>query len=204
MRWSFLVIVLLPLILWSHGAIAQTIQQDRRIEEEKRDALKPTVGVPSIFTTPQAKPATGPPVPPPLKELYFAQLVQKRVTFGYDAAKVIVILMGVDEEYLDLTSQVGYLQQRGFLPRRLQQSFDPMQPLRKGLAAYLFRQALGIRGGITLHLFGPSERYALKELVFQGFMVPGHVNDLVTGGELVQLMIQAAQHQMRRESRGVK
>jgi len=200
---SFLVVAI-SLMLWAHGAAAQTIQQDRRIEEEKREELKPTVGPPPTSEMPGPKLGADAPVPVPLKELYFAQLVQKRITFGYDAAKTIAILMGVDEEYLDLTSQVAYLRQHGFLPRRTQQSFDPMQPLRKGLVAYMFRQALGIPGGIALRLFGPSERYALKELAFQGFMAPGHVNDLITGEELVQLATQAAQYHMRRESRSVK
>lgn len=191
-------------MLWAHGATAQTIQQDRRIEEEKRETLKPTVGPPPTSELPGPKPGADAPVPVPLKELYFAQLVQKRVTFGYDAAKTITILMGVDEEYLDLTAQVAYLQHHGFLPRRFRQSFDPMQPLRKGLVAYMFHQALGIRGGLALRLFGPSERYALKELAFQGVMAPGHVNDLITGEELVQLMTYAAQYQIRQGSRSMK
>lgn len=123
-------------------------------------------------------------------------LIEKRIAYHYDAAKSIVILMGMDEELIDLDSQGAYLREKGMLSGRFREGFDPMAPLRKGPAAYMFLKALGIRGGIVLHLFGPSERYALKELVFQGIVSPGHVNDLVSGGELVQIMSQAAQYKV--------
>jgi len=189
--------LLFCLLLWAGSVKAQTSQQDRRIEEEKREDLKPTVKIPP---TPAALvPIKEPPVPQPFKELYFISLLPKRVTFRYDAAKAIVILMGVDEEYIDLSSQVAYLQAQGFLPQRYQQAFDPMQPLRKGLLAYILYRALHIKGGIALHLFGPTQRHALKELAFRGMMSPGRVNDLVTGEELVQAMSQMAEYKIRHQ-----
>jgi len=178
-------------------AWAQTVQQDRRIEEEKRDSLQPTV---ALQPSRQAViPQAAAPVPQPLKELYLFTLVQKRIAFRYDAAKAIVILMGVDEEYLDLTSQVAYLQAHGFIPKRYRHAFDPMEPLRKGVVASMVRQALGIRGGLALHLFGPTERYALKELAFLGIMAPGHVDDVVSGEELVQIMDQVVRAKLKRQ-----
>lgn len=179
---------LLPL-LWDVEGWSQTAQQDRRIEEDKRDSLKPTVALPHAPPTEAAR--KEPPVPQPIPEVYLLNLLQKRIAFHYDAAKAMVILMGVDEEYIDLSSQAAYLRDHGFLPKRLTQTFDPMQPLRKGVAAYMVHRALGITGGLAWHLFGPTERYALKELTFRGIMAPGHANDLVSGEELIQIMDQA-------------
>lgn len=133
-----------------------------------------------------------------MAQLYFAMLAQKRVVFRYDAAKALVILMGVDEEHISLDAQIAYLKAQGLLPKRFhREPFDPQQPLRKGEAAYMFRQALNIQGGLALRLFGPSERYALKELEYQGIMAPGHVRDLVSGMELVQIMDQAARFKLK-------
>lgn len=179
----------------AHAQTQAQLQQDRRIEEEKRDELSPTITTSSAPVTPA--PLTKPPVPAPLKELYFISLLPKRVTFRYDAAKAIVILMGVDEEYIDLSAQVSYLQSNQLLPRRFQRAFDPMEPLRKGVLAHALYRALQMRGGIALHLFGPTERHALKELIFRGVMSPGHTNDLVSGQELVQVMSQAADYKVR-------
>lgn len=187
--------VILPLVLGATAVQAQSTQQDRRIEEEKRDSLKATTVTPPLPSAPAS--LTSPPVPQPLKEFYFISLLPKRVTFRYDAAKAIVILTGVDEDYIDLSSQVAYLQDNGFFPRRFRKTFDPMQPLRRGLAAYMFHRALRIQGGIAWHLFGPTERYALKELVFRGVMAHGHVNDLISGEELVQIASQVAQRKVK-------
>lgn len=197
-RLSFFALVVL-LLLDGAGVRAETVQQDRRIEEEKREELKPTVLPAAVPSAKPPAPAAAPPAPPPIAALYFATLAQKQVVFRYDAAKAIVILMGVDEEHINLDSQVAYLKTHGLLPPRFtREEFDPRQPLRKGEAAYIFLQALKIKGGVVLHLLGPSERYALKELAFQGLMSPGHVRDLVSGVELVQLMDQAARHKLRR------
>lgn len=181
---------------------AETIEQDRRIEEEKRESLKPTFATPKVPET--VKPIEKPPVPQPLKELYLIQLLPKKFVYRYDAAKSIVILMGGDDEYISLDSQVAYLKEKRFLPKRFEKTFDPMHPLRKGVAAYLFYKALGIKGGIALHLLGPSERYAFKELVFRGMMSPGHVNDLVSGDEMVLLMNQAFHYKADQELRKKK
>lgn len=198
----FFLFFTLALLLAHSGvpAVAETIQQDRRIEEENRESLQPTTPTPPAPITGVSTQPPSAPVPQPLQPVYVVMLAQKRIAFGYDAAKSIVILLGIDEECIDLDSQMRYLQEQKLLPPRLQQSFDPMQPLRKGVAAYLFARALKLDGGLVLHLFGPSERYAVKELVFQSMMSQGHVNDLVSGAELVQLMSQAATYLAKRVS----
>ena len=67
-----------------------------------------------------------------------------------------------------------------------------MEPLRKGLFAYMLYSALDVKGGITLSLFGVSERYALKELVYQGILSSGNVKDILSGDELVTTTMRAA------------
>ncbi|MBI4436535.1 MAG: hypothetical protein HY590_03880 [Candidatus Omnitrophica bacterium] len=194
----FAIVFLILLLLWSESGETQTLQQDRRIEEGKRESLKPTLVTPQ--PAPAIKPPEKPPVPEPLKEIYFINLLPKKIVYRYDAAKSIVILMGVDDEYIALEAQIAYLKEKNFLHKRFEkESFDPMEPLRRGTAAYIFYKALGMKGGIALHLFGPTERYALKELVFQGIMSPGHVNDLLSGQELVQIMSQAARYKLEHE-----
>ncbi len=194
---SRLLIVGLALAAADGPVAAQSREQDRRIEEGKREDLRATA--PALpAATPTRAPVAGAapaPIPEVLEPLYFASLVGKRITYRYDAMMGVLIVLGLDEEHIGLDSQVAFFQEQGFVPPRYRESFDPMQPLRRGLAAYMFRQALGIRGGLALHLLGPSERYALKELGFQGIMSPGLVNDLVSGQELVQIITQAANYQ---------
>ena len=73
-------------------------------------------------------------------------------------------------------------------------SFDPNEPLRKGLAAYMFCKALGIKGGLAARVFGMNERYAMKELIFEEMMYPGDARDIVRGKELIVMVTRSAEY----------
>ena len=52
-------------------------------------------------------------------------------------------------------------------------------------------QACGLKGGLTLTLTGPSQRYCLKELQYLGLMSEGQVYNGVTGMEYVAILSRA-------------
>lgn len=184
-------ILLLCLFLFSSLLIADT-EGDRRVEQEKRDSLRQTeTGVI------EAKKA-APPIAP-IDIVYFAELMPKSVTFRYDACKALVVLMGVENQYIDLDSQVIFLREKKLLPKKYESEFDPMQPLRKGLFAYMFCNALEIKGGLSIRLFGMSERYALMELAYEGIMASGNVNDIVSGDELVSVLMQSVNYMAKKK-----
>lgn len=184
------------LSLFPSPLIAQTAEEDRRVEERKREDLQPS----EISIPIEKKEAPRPKAPiAPIDLVYFAELMPRRITFGYDACKALVVLMGVEDEYIDLDAQVAFLREKNLLPKKFESEFDPMEPLRKGLVAYMFCKALEIKGGLTLSIFGMSQRYAIKELVFQGIMSSGNVNDIVSGEELVLIITQAADYMAKRQ-----
>lgn len=185
--WLCLYLVLLPSLL-----IAQSLEEKRRIEEEKREDLRP-----SEVQIPEDK--KKPPMVSPIDLAYFIELMPKKVTFRYDACKVLVILMGVEEQYIDLDSQIAFIKEKNLLPQEYNLEFDFMQPLRKGLVSYMFCKALKIKGGLCLRLFGVNERYALKELVFEGIMFPGNVQDIVSGEELVSVLMLATSYMEKKQ-----
>ena len=55
-------------------------------------------------------------------------------------------------------------------------------------------RALNLRGGLWIRLFGLSQRYALKELTYEGIMLPGATNEIVSGRELIFMLTQSAQY----------
>ena len=183
---------ILPLLLFLSGVFptpstSAAPEDARRIEERKKEDLRPTeVHYPE--TEPRAAPVDD------LDTFYFAQMAFRRITYRYDILKALVVLKGVENQYIDLDSQIAFLRAEDLLPKRFQADFDPLQPLRKGLAAFILRKALNIRGGLFLHLFGSSERLALNELVYQGVMSAGTSNDLVSGEELTNIITRAANH----------
>jgi hypothetical protein len=61
-------------------------------------------------------------------------------------------------------------------------------PVDKGTVAYMLVKALGIKGGLTMSVFGPSRRYAFRELVFLRIMKGGTPGELMTGRELIDVL----------------
>ncbi len=182
LRLCLFLLVVFP----SHFGFAEP-QDERRIEEGKRHDLRST----------EVRRPEPPPAPPPMNDadsFYLAEMALRKVTYRYDLCKALVLLRGVENRYIDLNSQVAYLKQEGLLPERLEDEFDPMLPLRKGLTAYILRNALNIKGGLFLHLFRSSERFALSELVYKGIMSAGNTNDLVSGDELSSIITRTANH----------
>ncbi|MCK5504751.1 MAG: hypothetical protein KAJ10_06290 [Thermodesulfovibrionia bacterium] len=182
------IILLLPSIIFSPCLLlAETAEERRRIEEEKRDELRSSEGHPLKQQEEKTLPLSF------VDRIYFAELMTRKISYRYDASKIFVLLMGVENQYIDMDSQIIFLKEKNFLPKKFEADFSPREPLRKGLFAYMLYKALDVKGGITLSLFGVSERYALKELVYQGILASGNENDILTGEELVSTTMRAAE-----------
>jgi hypothetical protein len=183
---TFLIIFLLCL---PHVLSARTLKDERRLEEEARQSLHDTETAPSLEGEPAQESA-------PSQELaYFQALLTKKYALLSDALRPLLILLGDKESFSkDQATQVGLLGERGILPERIASAFLPDEPLRKGLAAQMFCRALGIKGGLGLRLFGMSQRYAMRELVFEGIMPEGSAEDFISGEEFIIIFSNAAQY----------
>lgn len=186
MKNIFIILLLFSIIFFPFVLMAETAEEKRRIEEEKRDELRSSETHPSRQQEEKTLPLSF------VDRIYFAELMTRKISFRYDASKIFVLLMGVENQYIDMNSQIIFLKEKNFLPKKLEADFSPREPLRKGLFAYMLYKALDVKGGITLSLFGISERYALKELVYQGILASGNENDILTGEELVSTTMRAA------------
>ena len=65
---------------------------------------------------------------------------------------------------------------------------DAQAKLTRGRVAYMICRACGIKGGITMRIFGLSERYCFRECVYLGVWPGGNQRDLMTGGELMGVL----------------
>jgi hypothetical protein len=163
-------------------------QDERRIEEQKRKVLK------STEVHYQKKSPTQPSQLTRLQPedlIYISELSFRKITYGYDLCKLIVVLKGIENEYIGLDAQAAYLKDQNYLPKRMRDTFDPMKPLRRGLTAYVLRKVLNVKGGIFLNIFKESERYALKELTYDGIMSSGNIHEILSGDELASTMTRA-------------
>ena len=190
------IILLFCLLIPISSAIAESsrLEQERRVEQEKRDSLRGSEARPEEPVKTDVAPPEESSTLDSDDIAYLSQLASRQVVYGSDACKTIMLLLGVEDDYLDVTSQVAFLKEKGYLPEKYHDSFDPDAPLRRGLAAYIFYNILELKGGVILRIFGPSERYAIKELAFEGILVEGNTNDIISGAELVSILTQSANY----------
>ena len=78
---------------------------------------------------------------------------------------------------------------------------DPKEKITRGKVAYILVKILKIKGGLTMRLFGPSERYALKELKFMDLMDGGMTWRSVSGRELVAILARADEHMQEQKAK---
>jgi len=173
--------------------LAQSPEDKRRVEEEKRKDLKL-----SEFYLPEAQMAAVQ-VDESDQDAYFKGLFSKEVAVLSDAYKTLTILLGVGGQFRDTDSQFNFLVENGIVSKNIGTKTNYDEPLRKGATAYMFAQAMDVKGGIILRFFGVSQRYAFQELVHQEIMFPGNVRDIMNGQELILTLIQAADYMAERQ-----
>jgi len=108
-----------------------------------------------------------------------------------DAMKGMLLLLGEEQE-TTFAKAVATLKRRGVVSGAW--DFQADRHMTKGKVAYMIYRACGVRGGVTLTLLGPSQRYCLKELQYQGLMTAGLPYNKVSGMEYVGVLTRADEY----------
>ena len=102
-----------------------------------------------------------------------------------EALKGILLVLG-EPHKATFAETVTVLQERKIISPNW--DFQADRPITKGKVAYMTYQACGLKGGLTLILTGPSQRYCLKELQYRGLLSPGVTYNRVTGMEYLAIL----------------
>ncbi|MCE5325337.1 MAG: hypothetical protein LLG01_02875 [Planctomycetaceae bacterium] len=106
-----------------------------------------------------------------------------------DAFRGMLMVIEGQDKTADFRQRADALIARGVVSR--QWDLDATRPLTRGQLAYMVCQACDIRGGVIMHLSGPSTRYCLRELQFHTMMGEGVEYNPVTGMEYVAVLNRA-------------
>ncbi len=120
---------------------------------------------------------------------FLLYLQQKPAASTADAVKAVALSIDIVPWEKSLDDLVGILIDRSII--RPEWKISESKPLTKGKFAYMICRACGIRGGLFMTLFGPSERYCLKELVYHEIMAPGCLSCCLPGQEVLNIIAQA-------------
>jgi len=118
------------------------------------------------------------------------QISSQRNVSENQALRGILYLLDGRDDNDSFAGRVEALQNRAIVPACW--DFDANRPLTKGKLAYMVYQACGVPGGLTLKLTGPTQRYCLRELQYQGMISSGSWYTPVTGMEYVAVLSRAA------------
>lgn len=106
-----------------------------------------------------------------------------------DAMRGVLFLLDGKDEAESFAQRVSELSARGITAGNW--GFSGDKPITRGKLAYMVFQACNMPGGLTLALAGPSQRYCLRELQYQGFLTTGVLYSDVSGMEFVAVITRA-------------
>ena len=135
---------------------------------------------------------------------FFMNLAYKDVASLADGYRAVALLHSqeAEEGLLNAADAREYLVSEGIVPRSWHATGEA--PLTKGELAYMVCQSLGLKGGVTMRIFGPSKRYCLYEASYQELMVGGADYQYVSGGELVSTIDRADRYVQKREGQAAE
>ena len=105
-------------------------------------------------------------------------------------------------ERSDWETELKGAEQRGWLS-----ADDPTKPnetARVGMIARVVCMEAGIRGGATMRVLGPVERYAVKELNHEGWLPDMTTSQSISGAQLIAVLSKAEDRRRGREDAGPK
>jgi len=106
-----------------------------------------------------------------------------------DALRGMLLLLDGQDKASTFRQRVEDLSAKGILPGSW--SCDAARPITRGKLAYMVCRACKIRGGVVMHLTGPSQRYCLRELQYLQMISGGTAAGHVSGMEFVAVLSRA-------------
>lgn len=121
---------------------------------------------------------------------FFADLEDKPIASMADAVTAMMLHRGISPWDRDLEELADQLAAEGIISEDW--TVNESEPLTTGKISFMVYQACDMRGGLWLHLFGPTERYCYKEAVYQEVVRPGSLHRYVSGIALLDIVSQCS------------
>ena len=117
---------------------------------------------------------------------FWHTMAGRKLTSNDEAFHGVLLYVDGADKCDGYDARVKNLKDRGMLPADFKGAANDAV-LRGNLAVALVK-ALHIKGGVAMHIVGPTPRYALRELEFDGLYPPSSVNQTFSGAEFVGII----------------
>jgi hypothetical protein len=130
---------------------------------------------------------------PDAQMAFWHALPERKAVSNDEAFHAVLLFADGDDPSADYDARVKRLKDRKMLP----DAFDEPagNAARRGTVAVALARALSIDGGLTMHLFGPSGRYATRELQYMGLFPPSSPQQTFSGAEFLGIIGRAEDYQ---------
>ncbi|WP_206290247.1 hypothetical protein [Humisphaera borealis] len=153
---------------------------------------------PAVVEKPLAPTLGG--VEPEKQMEFWHQLAEQPVTSNDDAFHALLIFIDGQDAAADYAARVAALKEKGLLPASFNQ--PATQAADRGTLSVALAKTLKLRGGIVYSIFGPSPRYATKELEHAEIYPPSSPNQIFSGSEFLAVMSRAEEYQLSKSTGG--
>jgi hypothetical protein len=126
---------------------------------------------------------------------FWHTLSDRHVTSNDEAFHGMLLFFDGKDDSANYTQRVDTLKARKLLPAGFKE--QPADAVRRGTLAVVIVQGLSIKGGWALRAFGPTERYALRELVYMNLYTPSSVNQTFSGSEFLGIIGKVEDYQQQ-------
>jgi hypothetical protein len=117
---------------------------------------------------------------------FWHELANRRVTSNDDAFHGLLLYTDSKDDSKNYDQRVSTLKSRGLLADSFSEPANAA--ITRGNLSVAIVKLLNIKGGWVMHVFGPTPRYAVKELVYAGIYPPSSPQQTFSGVEFVGII----------------
>jgi hypothetical protein len=117
---------------------------------------------------------------------FWHELETRPVTSNDDAFHGLLLYVDNHDDAKNYDQRVTALKSRGLLPESFSEPANT--GIKRGVLAVAIVKITGIKGGWVMHVFGPTERYAVKELIYEGIYPASSPQQTFSGAEFVGII----------------
>ena len=117
---------------------------------------------------------------------YWHSLADQPITSNDEAFHGILLYLDTKDDSADYAARVNAMKSRGLLDKNFN---EPAEfAVKRGTVAVAMVKILQVKGGLTMHVFGASPRYATRELQFMNLYPPGATWQTFSGNEFLGII----------------
>ena len=124
---------------------------------------------------------------------FWHALPDRRVASNDEAFHALLLFIDGADPAADYAGRVAAMTDRKMLSPAFTGTAEGA--VQRGTLAVALAQALQIKGGLSMRLFGPSPRYALRELQYVGLFPQSSPQQTFSGQELLGIIARAEDYQ---------